>query len=230
MTIETINKQLVFTAILFIVTVLIFEFTNFDIYIQSYFYNFQEKHWLIQKDPVRRYIFYDGFKKLFTLVSIIFVVLTFLSFFKRNKLLNRYKKALLIVALSMMFVPALAIFKNYTNMPCPYDVVTFDGKYPEIKLLESYPKDFVQETKSRCYPAGHATMGFSLMALYFLFKTARAKNIALVFGIMAGVITGGYKMLVGHHFLSHTLATMILAWLVILLIAKFVYKIKPLEE
>lgn len=68
------------------------------------------------------------------------------------------------------------------------------------------------------------------MALYFLFKTARAKNIALVFGIMAGVITGGYKMLVGHHFLSHTLATMILAWLVILLIAKFVYKIKPLEE
>ena len=47
---------------------------------------------------------------------------------------------------------------------------------------------------------------------------------------MAGVITGGYKMLVGHHFLSHTLATMILAWLVILLIAKFVYKIKPLEE
>ena len=59
MTIETINKQLVFTAILFIVTVLIFEFTNFDIYIQSYFYNFQEKHWLIQKNETLKYIFWD---------------------------------------------------------------------------------------------------------------------------------------------------------------------------
>ena len=33
MTTETINKQLVFTAILFIVTVLIFELTKLDIYI-----------------------------------------------------------------------------------------------------------------------------------------------------------------------------------------------------
>ncbi len=230
MTTETINKQIVFTAILFIVTVLIFEFTKLDLYIQSYFYNFQEKHWLIQKNETLKFIFYSGFKKLFIFISIIFLVLFFLSFFKKYKLLNRYKKGLSIVVLSMMFVPALAIFKNYTNMPCPYDVVTFGGKYPKLKLLESYPKDFAQKTKLRCYPAGHATMGFSLMALYFLFKTARAKNIALVFGVMAGVLTGGYKMLAGHHFLSHTLATMILAWLVILLIAKFVYKRKMLEE
>lgn len=68
------------------------------------------------------------------------------------------------------------------------------------------------------------------MSFYFLFKIRRDKNIALLLGITAGVLTGGYKMLVGHHFLSHTLATMILAWLVILLIAKFVYKIKLLED
>ncbi|RXI28678.1 phosphatase PAP2 family protein [Aliarcobacter trophiarum] len=230
MTTETINKQIIVTAIVFIVTILIFELTKLDIYIQSYFYNFEDKHWLIQKDQTLKYIFYDGFKKLFIIISIIFIVLSLLSFSKRFNLLNRYKKGLIIVALSMLFVPALAIFKNYTNMPCPYNVVTFGGKYPEIKLFETYPKDFVQETKSRCYPAGHATMGFSLMALYFLFKTRRAKNIALLFGVIAGVLTGGYKMLVGHHFLSHTLATMILAWLVILLVVKFVYKIKMLEE
>jgi len=63
-------------------------------------------------------------------------------------------------------------------------------------------------------------MGFSFMTLYFLFKTRRNKNIALGFGIILGSLTGTYKMLIGDHFLSHTLVTMLGAWLVILFICK----------
>lgn len=68
-------------------------------------------------------------------------------------------------------------------------------------------------------------MGFSLMALYFLFKNPRNQKIALTFGITIGVLTGGYKILVGDHFLSHTLVTMILAWLVILIVSQYVNKL-----
>ena len=35
---------------------------------------------------------------------------------------------------------------------------------------------------------------------------------------------GLYKMFVGDHFLSHTIVTMVLSWLLILLIVKFVDK------
>ncbi|HRM99840.1 MAG TPA: phosphatase PAP2 family protein, partial [Aliarcobacter cryaerophilus] len=74
------------------------------------------------------------------------------------------------------------------------------------------------------WPAGHATMGFSLMSLYFLFKKPRNQKIALAFGVTVGVLTGGYKILIGDHFLSHTIVTMILAWLVILIIHKLIIK------
>jgi membrane-associated PAP2 superfamily phosphatase len=33
---------------------------------------------------------------------------------------------------------------------------------------------------------------------------------------------GTYKMLIGDHFLSHTIVTMLLSWLIILMVAKFV--------
>jgi membrane-associated PAP2 superfamily phosphatase len=34
---------------------------------------------------------------------------------------------------------------------------------------------------------------------------------------------GGYKMIIGDHFLSHTVITMIFAWLIILIIVRGVY-------
>jgi len=62
------------------------------------------------------------------------------------------------------------------------------------------------------------------MSLYFLVKKPRNQKIALAFGVTVGVLTGGYKILIGDHFLSHTLVTMILAWLVILIIHKLIIK------
>lgn len=62
---------------------------------------------------------------------------------------------------------------------------------------------------------------FSLMSLFFLFKRQRNRNIALVSSLIIGFCTGAYKVLVGDHFLSHTIITMICSWIIILLIARF---------
>jgi membrane-associated PAP2 superfamily phosphatase len=75
-----------------------------------------------------------------------------------------------------------------------------------------------------CWPAGHASGGFALLSLFFLFKSRRNKIFALIFGLSVGWMMGLYKMLIGDHFLSHTIITMILAWLIILVIAKIVNK------
>ena len=64
----------------------------------------------------------------------------------------------------------MASLKSITNVPCPNEIVDFGGKSMDVRILESFPKDYVQEIKFRCWPAGHATMGFSLMAIYFFFK------------------------------------------------------------
>lgn len=222
MTQKQINKQILITAFLLIAVICLFEFTDLDIFIQSFFYDFNTKTWLIDKnEPIMKFFLYDGFKKLFILFSIL--ILISLIFFRKTNLIKEYKKGLLIVLLSTIFVPTIVVsLKNNTNTPCPCNLATFGGDYPNIKVFDSYPKDFIQESKVKCWPAGHASMGFSLMALFFLFKTASNQKKALISSIILGFITGSYKMLLGDHFLSHTLVTMFLSWIIILIIVKII--------
>ncbi|KAB7881964.1 PAP2 family protein, partial [Poseidonibacter ostreae] len=43
---------------------------------------------------------------------------------------------------------------------------------------------------------------------------------ALIFALSVGWSMGTYKMLIGDHFLSHTIITMLIAWLLVLIIYK----------
>lgn len=110
-----------------------------------------------------------------------------------------------------------------TNTPCPCNIEHFNGPYPNIKVFEAYPKEFVQQSKAKCWPAGHASGGFALMALFFLFKTHSNQKKALILGLSMGWAMGIYKMLIGDHFLSHTIITMLIAWIIILMITKLIY-------
>lgn len=69
--------------------------------------------------------------------------------------------------LSIIFVPALIAGAKYvTNVYCPYQLNIYNGLYPFVRILESYPADFIQPKPGRCFPAGHATAGFAFMALF----------------------------------------------------------------
>ena len=218
------NKQIVITAFLLIAVITLFEFTELDIFVQNFFYNFETKSWIIDKnEPILKFFFYDGFKLLIIIFGV--AILFSLIFLKRNRLIQEYRKGLIIVLLSGIFVPLIiGSLKDITNTPCPCNIVHFNGVYPENKVFEHYPKDFVQKSKVKCWPAGHASGGFALMALFFLFKTPKNQKRALIGALIIGWSIGTYKMLLGDHFISHTIITMLMAWLIILLIVKSIEK------
>jgi membrane-associated PAP2 superfamily phosphatase len=215
------NNQILITALLLIAVIALFQFTQLDIIVQNYFYNFQTKSWLIDKsEPILRFFFYDGIKTLLILFAV--SILLSLIFSRKKEFVQNYKKGLVIVLLSAIFVPLIiGSLKAISNTPCPCNIIHFDGKYPEVKVFDSYPKDFVQDSKAKCWPAGHASGGFALMSLFFLFKTPRNQKRALVGALVIAWSMGTYKMLLGDHFLSHTIITMIMSWLIILIIVKF---------
>ncbi len=211
-------KQLILTSLLLILTILLFESTSIDITLQDYFYHFDTQQWLIDKNnQILRLIFYDGIKKVFILF--VLSLLIFMLFFRKTKIAQEYKQGLLIVLLSCVIVPLVVSgLKAITNIPCPKDINHYEGKYPYVTVLSSYPKEFQQQGKIKCFPAGHASGGFALLSLFFLFKRKRNKIIALISVLILSWSIGTYKMLIGDHFMSHTLVTMLLAWLLILLI------------
>ena len=216
------NKQIAITILLLVFVIAFFQLTDSDIYIQSFFYNFESKTWLIDKnEPILKFFLYDGLKNLLLLFGLL--ILLSLIFLRKKSLVQEYKKGLIIVLLSAIFVPfMIGSLKAISNTPCPCNIVYFNGTYPDIKVFDSYPKDFIQTSKAKCWPAGHASGGFALMALFFLFKNPINQKLALGAALIVGWSMGTYKMLLGDHFLSHTIITMLMAWLIILIIVKFV--------
>lgn len=127
-----------------------------------------------------------------------------------------------MILVALISVPlCVASLKTLTNMPCPVDIQIYGGNVPNVGLLERYPEDSKPANRQRCFPAAHASGGFALMALPLLFLGVRSKRIALACGVSSGCIMGGYKMLIGDHFLSHTIISMLLAWLIVQILVLF---------
>lgn len=160
-------------------------------------------------------------------VILCLAILTALIFAGKNKFIKRYKKRLLVVLLSAILIPlTIGALKKFTHMPCPSQISHFDGKFPDIKIFEKYDTNFKDKQHARCFPAGHATIGFCFMSCCFLFRNRRNKFISFGIGIILGWITGGYKMALGDHFLSHTIVTMILSWIIILVNVRIIFLTK----
>jgi membrane-associated PAP2 superfamily phosphatase len=214
----SVAKQLWVSAIALILSVIFFGTSGTDIWVQNHFYNPITHQWLIDHDePVLKFIFYDGIKRLIIILNVL--VLIGLILWWKRPFLALYRRGLVIVVLSAIFVPLIVgSFKSLTNLPCPKNLEIYGGNYPHTCVWEKYPSTFCQEGKIKCWPAGHASGGFALLSLIYLFRTRKAKMIAGSVAMVIGWSMGTYKMLIGDHFLSHTFITMVMAWFIISLI------------
>lgn len=226
MMLKNLNRQIFITTTILVVIIALFEFSSLDILVQKHFFQIDSNSWILNRDEaILKFIFYDGIKKLLIIFAV--GLLFCLIFFRKKELIKNYKNGMIIVILASIIIPlTIGSLKAVSNTPCPKNIKYFGGEYPDIKLFDSYPKDFIQNSKIKCWPAGHASGGFALMALFFLFKKRKNQTIALIFALTIGWSMGIYKMLIGDHFLSHTIITMLIAWLIILILAKIILKEK----
>lgn len=217
----TIKREIIATLLCLVSIFFLFELTNIDFFVQNYFYDNLTHKWLLfhQNGSLLDILFYSGIKKVIFVFGISMLFLYLYSFKESATTLREYRKGLLVVLLSIVIIPSvIGALKAISNVPCPCDFRSFGGDYPYIRALDVMPEGIIK--KFKCYPAGHASGGFALMSLFFLFKTDRNRITALIIAIGIGWSMGIYKMLVGHHYLSHTIVTMILSWLMILVIYK----------
>ena len=215
----SINKQIFITSVVLVLSVVYFGISDIDVLVQDYFYNHETHKWVLDWSlQPYKFIFYDGAKRFLILFAVVLLISSLI--FRKKAIIQRYKKGIMIIILSAIFVPSIiGLIKNNTNMPCPKNEIHYGGIYPKTAVWEKYPVDFVKP-QMKCWPAGHASGGFALLSLFFVFHRKRNRFIGLGIGLFMGWSTGLYKMVIGDHFLSHTVLTMIMAWLIILLIVK----------
>jgi membrane-associated PAP2 superfamily phosphatase len=232
-----INLALVFMALCLI------NYTNFDLNIQKYFFDFESKKWLIDKnEPVKKFIFYQFPKILFGVILIACLSSAIIGF-RRNTFCVRHpelvsgsstsiapnfftknRHKILLIFFGLAFVPLIVgNIKKFTNVYCPMQLEIYGEKYPYVRIFDHYPADFLQPKKAKCFPAGHSVTGFSLFILFFALTKKRSKIYGLFSGFIFGWILGFYQMAKGAHFFGDTLVSMLLCFLVAALIARLYF-------
>lgn len=116
----------------------------------------------------------------------------------------------LSMALSTSFVTPM---KAVTAVQCPWSLEEFGGKEVYSELLSKRPDT---DKPGRCWPGGHAATGFTLFALFFIFRDRRPRwaMAGFVFAFSLGTVFSVGRMLQGAHFFSHNVWTAVFCWLI----------------
>lgn len=204
-----------FAALL--LTLVVSGFTNLDFLVQDRLFDTPTQSWLWDKDePVARVFLYTGPKIALASLAAASLIALMASF--RWDWARRRRRGLALLLISLIIVPAtIGALKTATNVACPTRSDRYGGNVPTVALFERYPDGARPQERQRCFPAGHASGGFALFALVFLFEGQAARRRAVAAALVIGGTMAAYKMAIGDHFLSHTLVTMEIAALIVAL-------------
>lgn len=220
--IKKIDFLIIITSFLITLALCLANYSNFDVTIQNHLFNFENKTWLIDRDePVKKFFFYK-LPKILLGIAILFCLLAAISGFKKKSQFfyeNRHRFFLVFLGLSL--IPLIAgNIKKFTNVYCPAQLEIYGGNRPYVKVFDHYDKNFHQEKRAKCFPAGHAVTGFALFILFFTLKKKSHKFLGFFGAIIFGWILGFYQMAKGVHFFGDTLVSMLVCFLIAALLSK----------
>ena len=202
-----------------IIATLFFEHSQFDIRISELFY--ANGRWLLQKDAQPyAFIFYDAPKALLILLAIYLVTMLIVKYRQRsnylfivNNKVNKFAIALSIREISYLLIilivvpTSIALLKGMTHVSCPNHLTLFGGDLPYLNLWQN----MLAKTDAQCFPAAHASAGFSLYGLAGIPSLHKYRYRLFAIVTILGWAMGLYKMSFGDHFFSHTLVSMLLS-------------------
>ncbi|MFZ6044888.1 phosphatase PAP2 family protein [Pseudomonas sp. CR3202] len=147
------------------------------------------------------------------------------------KRLRQWRRPLGYLVLALGLSTAIVTpLKAVTAVQCPWSLTEFGGVEPYAPLLGHHP---YVDKPGRCWPGGHASAGFSLLALFFALRDRRPRlaRAALVGALVLGSVFSVGRMMQGAHFLSHNLWTLLFDWMICLVCYRLLlYRRAPAES
>jgi membrane-associated PAP2 superfamily phosphatase len=186
-----------------------------DVMVQDAF--FFDDHWLIEWDSGPLHVlFYKGPKLLLVAWSAFLLWCALMP--QSSPAWMGPRRALYLGLCLVAIVMVCTQLRAVTGQTVPQAMRPWkpDG-LEHLLLFQSKPPGY----PSDAFPAGHASGGFALLALAWAWPVRRLRLLGLSVGLGLGGFMGVYQMARGEHFLSHTLATGLIAWLICALTARF---------
>ncbi|RWU23945.1 PAP2 family protein [Pseudomonas alkylphenolica] len=127
---------------------------------------------------------------------------------------SHHRRDLLFVVVAFaLCTTVIHYLKSHTSVYCPVETTLYGGPQLHSEWYENFTW-FSKAGDGRCWPGGHASSGFTLLALYFVALRHRwphARKL-LVAILLLGFVYGTTRVLQGWHYMSHTFWAGIFVW------------------
>ena len=187
----------------------LFEVGQLDLVIADWVYAFEGQAWQYKKSFFFNTVMHDWVRIGFNMFAVsLLLKLSYDCFFSNI----RQRGATLYLSLCIISTTAtVAILKKMTHVGCPWHYTRYGGDYTYTPIFNALAPS---ETDLVCFPAGHASGGYALIALYFycLLVSPEYRWLGLSFGLLFGFSLDLAQQFRGAHFASHGLWTLLFAW------------------
>jgi len=203
-------RIMVFLPFFLLILAVIYQYSGFDLWWESHFYDFQNHVW-----PYRHHWFFEGVihtggQWLDRLMVLIWLIILILSYFQQS--FTKYRKSLFCFLCATAAGPLLVgIGKQLTHISTAWDLQMFDGKEPHIRLFDPVPAG---APIGHAFPAGHASGAYCFFSFYFIMLHFRSpyRFFWLFFSICLGLVFGLGQQIRGAHLPSHDMFTLVICW------------------
>lgn len=188
------------------------QYSGLDIALSSVIYHLGGNHFF--KDlPVLSDWLHTGARQLL-IIGYVTLLGLIISPWRPRSFITKRRAATYILASGIACALSISVLKSVMPLPCPWDTTLFGGERQYIGIFSA----FIDGSPAQCFPAGHASGGYALIAFFFLAR-GRKGTIApdyaylwLLPGLFAGLIMGVAQQFRGAHYLSHDLFAFALCW------------------
>lgn len=189
--------------------------THLDFDLIAPYFDAENKVFSLKHDLFLTQVMHHGLKYFVISIALTTLFLALLGGIFKLSTLVRYQLGWVFVGMILSTL-AISVIKSHSMHACPWDLTYFGGKFLYLPLLTSTPKG----EAGQCWPAAHAGSGFALMAFYFAFRRTQPifAYSSLMCSLMLGFVMGWAQMIRGAHFLSHTLWSAWIIWLLLVLL------------
>jgi membrane-associated PAP2 superfamily phosphatase len=209
---QTLRRDLIFTFVALGLLVA-WDASGFDLLLARPWANAQgfplRDNWFLAK------VLHEGARRAAWLPALWLII----GVWKPTGVLRRLSQSLRVqwAGTTLLALAAISLLKHFSHTSCPWDLAEFGGR---ASWISHWAFGVTDGGPGRCFPAGHASAAFAFLSGYFALRSvAPAQARAWLIGaLLMGLVLGGAQQLRGAHFMSHTLWTGLLCWVVALVV------------
>jgi len=215
---KRLASQLALPCLLMLILAMAVELTPMDRWISDLFFDSARQTFPLNQHFLLKQVLHDWGRNVAYLTALVTLLAWVCSWIFKYP---RVRAPLQFIFLSMLVSTAnIALMKYTSDIHCPNNLLEYGGSFLTIEIFDFGDP---HQAAGRCWPSGHASTGFCLLALFYAARSYAPQwaRTSLWLALLLGFSFSLAQTARGVHFFSHGLWTALFVWSINIVLAFF---------